>query len=314
MTILKRYRLFLILALSMGLSGCSSTGTEEPPTENTTTENNITESSSAEVISTEATEESDDVESFFTDAKECVLTEDDYTFEYNGNTFDIYSNWSDYVDKLGYPEHYEENNYGYIDTEDDGYWWNMTYPDQSEYDNDFRVVFVSPSLTKEGEDTQLNNIALTNTPTSRGIKIGDSLTDLASVYGKPSSIEYFGNDADWVNIIYENDLGQITFVTDDNTILFTMLESKAPESDESSSDEEFFKLVSYLLYLEDYDGLPEDTIYYEIINSLSEDQRMLTSDLNSFLNDVLKTDKSFEAGYARSNFLFIHPIIHSVIR
>jgi hypothetical protein len=81
------------------------------------------------------------------------------------------------------------------------------------------------------------------------------------------------------------------------------------------SDEDFYKLVSYLIYLEGgNNGLPEDIICYEIVfqygdrvdNSNSESDvyripgtshKMLTSDLNIFLKDVLKSDKEYDAGY-----------------
>ena len=68
MTILKRYRLFLILALSMGLSGCSSTGTEEPPTEAISTESTSASTKDEDKTDYSVDEESDDVESLFTDA------------------------------------------------------------------------------------------------------------------------------------------------------------------------------------------------------------------------------------------------------
>ena len=86
-------------------------------------------------------------------------------------------------------------------------------------------------------------------------------------------------------------------------------------SDYSESEEELFKFVSYLLYLEDgMSGLPEDTISYEIVCNLGEkadnvstdsddyrmrttSHKMLTSDLNNFLKDVLKSHLKYDAGY-----------------
>ena len=229
---LKQKSIFIILISSLVLSACTLNETVEQKVESSPVvieEDDqddpipeLTTDENAEKDNEESNEEAD----LFADAHECVLTPQDYTFEYNGNTFGIDDNWNDYVDKLGYPEHFEENNYGYINTNEDGYWWEMIYPDQSHSDYDFHVVFISPSLEREGEDTIFNNIALNNTPTFRGIKSGDSLESLASVYGRPDSIDDFGNDLGWMNVIYEDERGQIVFVTDRERIIYTILKNK----------------------------------------------------------------------------------------
>ena len=163
------------------------------------------------------------VEVLFANAKDCVLTDRDFEFEYNGNTFSIGSKWSDYVDKVGYPKEYEQNNYGYITTDEEGYKWSMRYPVQSDFHFDFSVVLCSPSCDREGKDTFVSHVDLENVATARGVKGGDSLGNLESAYGKPSRIEDFGNDAGWTKIIYENEKGQIVFVTDGKIILYTIL-------------------------------------------------------------------------------------------
>ena len=228
---LKQKSIFIILISSLVLSACTLNETVEQKVESSPAviEEDDQEDPAIEnlpELTEKDTEESNEEADLFADANECVLTQDDYTFEYNGNTFGIDDNWNDYVDKLGYPEHFEENNYGYINTNEDGYWWEMIYPDQSHSDYDFHVVFISPSLEREGEDTIFNNIALNNTPTFRGIKSGDSLESLASVYGRPDGFDDFGNDAGWMNIIYEDETGQIVFVTDREKIIYTILKHK----------------------------------------------------------------------------------------
>ena len=228
---LKQKSIFIILISSLVLSACTLNETVEQKVESSPAviEEDDQEDPAIEnlpELTEKDTEESNEEADLFADANECVLTQDDYTFEYNGNTFGIDDNWNDYVDKLGYPEHFEENNYGYINTNEDGYWWEMIYPDQSHSDYDFHVVFISPSLEREGEDTIFNNIALNNTPTFRGIKSGDSLESLASVYDRPDGFDDFGNDAGWMNIIYEDETGQIVFVTDREKIIYTILKHK----------------------------------------------------------------------------------------
>ena len=228
---LKQKSIFIILISSLVLSACTLNETVEQKVESSPAviEEDDQDDPAIEnlpELTEKDTEESNEEADLFADAHECVLTPQDYTFEYNGNTFGIDDNWNDYVDKLGYPEHFEENNYGYINTNEDGYWWEMIYPDQSHSDYDFHVVFISPSLEREGEDTIFNNIALNNTPTFRGIKSGDSLESLASVYGRPDSIDDFGNDLGWMNVIYEDERGQIVFVTDRERIIYTILKNK----------------------------------------------------------------------------------------
>ena len=228
---LKQKSIFIILISSLVLSACTLNETVEQKVESSPAviEEDDQDDPAIEnlpELTEKDNEESNEEADLFADAHECVLTPQDYTFEYNGNTFGIDDNWNDYVDKLGYPEHFEENNYGYINTNEDGYWWEMIYPDQSHSDYDFHVVFISPSLEREGEDTIFNNIALNNTPTFRGIKSGDSLESLASVYGRPDSIDDFGNDLGWMNVIYEDERGQIVFVTDRERIIYTILKNK----------------------------------------------------------------------------------------
>ena len=228
---LKQKSIFIILISSLVLSACTLNETVEQKVESSPVAIEEDDQDDPAIenlpeLTEKDTEESNEEADLFADANECVLTQDDYTFEYNGNTFGIDDNWNDYVDKLGYPEHFEENNYGYINTNEDGYWWEMIYPDQSHSDYDFHVVFISPSLDREGDDTIFNNIALNNTPTFRGIKSGDSLESLASVYGRPDSIDDFGNDLGWMNVIYEDERGQIVFVTDRERIIYTILKNK----------------------------------------------------------------------------------------
>ena len=150
------------------------------------------------------------------------LAKDDFSFQYNGNTFDNKSKWSDYVDALGYPDEYEQNNYGYISTTSSGYFWGMRYPTQSERNYDFYVVMASNS-GREGDDTRIDHITLINTPTFKGIKAGDSISDLAAVYGKPTSITFHDGNDEWRDVTYENEDGKIEFVVANNKVLFINL-------------------------------------------------------------------------------------------
>ena len=161
----------------------------------------------------------------FEDAEEIALTDDDFVFEYDGHTFSINNDWHDYINELDYPDQYEENNYGYITTYK-GYWWRLQYPSAGNNDWYFAVTLVSPSGVREGDDTAVDSILLSQTPTARGIKAGDSAENLASVYGAPDRLEYFENNSGLIWVIYKGKTGEILFaVNNEGVIEYTCLRS-----------------------------------------------------------------------------------------
>ena len=156
----------------------------------------------------------------FKEADRIKLSDEDFTFEYNDKTFGISSKWSDFADAPGYPDEYEENNYGYITTDNAGYRWSICYPSQSDSKYDFKVVMVSPSLEREGEDTYIESISLMQTETARGIKTGNSVSDLAAAYGRPNCITVNKGNNEWSDITYSYSGYTIVFVIADRKILF----------------------------------------------------------------------------------------------
>ena len=161
----------------------------------------------------------------FKEAERIKLSEEDFTFEYDDNTFGISSKWRDFADTLGYPDEHEDNNYGYVTTDNAGYRWSMRYPSQSESDYDFQVVMVSPSMEREGEDTYIESIELMQTETYRGIKAGDSVSDLAAAYGHPNCITVHKGNDEWSDITYTYNQYVIVFVIADGKILFVKMYS-----------------------------------------------------------------------------------------
>ena len=161
----------------------------------------------------------EDTAAVFEGAEEIALTDDDFVFEYEGHTFSIDNDWHDYIDELGYPEEYDENNYGYITTYNTGYWWRMQYPSAGNHEWYFAVTLVSPSRVREGDDTVVDAISLNLTPTARGIKAGDSVETLAAVYGAPDRIEYFEDNAGMVFVIYKGKTGEIAFAVNNEGII-----------------------------------------------------------------------------------------------
>jgi hypothetical protein len=156
----------------------------------------------------------------FKNANWAKLTEEDFTYKYGDNTFGITSEWSDYVDALGYPEDFEENNYGYVTTDAAGYRWEMRYPSQSDAEYDFKVVMVSPSSEIDDVDTYIESISLMQTETVRGIKVGDSVDDLATAYGHPEYISLHDGNDKWTDLTYwYKGEYSLVFVIADNKII-----------------------------------------------------------------------------------------------
>ena len=189
---MKRVKNLVVLSLLAFVTGCQKQSSVAQPVSQ---ENDEVE----QVIEEAVNEGSSDV---FAESEKIELSEQDFSFEYAGNTFSISSSWSDYVDALGYPDEYEQNNYGYVSTNSDGYYWEMIYPSQSEFEYGFKVVFVSPSLEREGADTYIGHISLKQVETFRGVKAGDSVSDIADSYGKPDSITVDEANAEWSDITY----------------------------------------------------------------------------------------------------------------
>ena len=148
------------------------------------------------------------------------MTDEDFTFIYGDNTFSISDKWSDFADALGYPDNFEENNYGYVTTDAAGYRWAMHYPSQADSKYDFNVVMVSPSMDREGGDTYIESITLTQTETARGIKAGDSVSDLANAYGTPQYISLHDGNDEWMDLVYNYGDEYIFFVIADNKVLY----------------------------------------------------------------------------------------------
>ena len=167
----------------------------------------------------------EDVTAIFEGAEDKKITAEDYVFEYGEHTYSINSAWQDYVNDLGYPELYEENNYGYIGTNYAGYWWALTYQMDRDIFWDFSVTLVSPSGEREGPDTVISHITLGQVPTARGIRCNDSAEALFDTYGTPDRIEYLtAFNPDLVEVIYEGPSGEIVFVVNSELVIqYTIL-------------------------------------------------------------------------------------------
>ena len=206
---MKRFKYLIVLGILACATGCQKQSSVAQPVAQDNDEYEP-------VIEETADEASSDV---FAEFEKIELTEQDFSFEYENNTFSLTSTQRDFVEALGYPDEYEENNYGYVSTNDDGYYWEMIYPSQSEFEYGFKVVFVSPSLEREGADTYIGHISLKQVETFRGVKVGDSVIDIADSYGKPDSITVDDANAEWSDITYAYLNYSIVFVVSDDKII-----------------------------------------------------------------------------------------------
>ncbi len=218
---MKRLKYLLLIGVLSCVTGCQEQpSVAEPVIQETNEPEEVIEEPVEEVIEELSVESLIDI---FKESEKVELSEQDFSFEYEDHTFSISSVWSDYVDALGYPDEYEQNNYGYISTNSDGYYWGMRYPSQGDSDYGFQVVFVSPSREREGADTYVDHISLICVETSRGIKAGDSVSDLASSYGKPDSMTIHEGNDEWSDITYTYQDYSIVFVVSEDKVLFINL-------------------------------------------------------------------------------------------
>lgn len=206
---MKRFKYLIVLGILVCATGCQKQSSVAQPV--------AQDNDEYEPVIEETTDEaSSDV---FAEYEKIELSEQDFSFEYENNTFSLTSTQRDFVEALGYPNEYEENNYGYVSTNDDVYYWEMIYPSQSEFEYGFKVVFVSPSLEREGADTYIGHISLKQVETFRGVKVGDSVIDIADSYGKPDSITVDDANAEWSDITYAYLNYSIVFVVSGDKII-----------------------------------------------------------------------------------------------
>ena len=162
------------------------------------------------------------VKAAFDGAKTMTLADTDFCVNYKGKVFGPVMQWSDFTTALGYPKNYEDNNFGFISSED-GYRWELRYPASSETPYDFRVVLVSPSMEREGTDTFIDFIGLDQTPTYRDVKVGDSIDVVKAAYGMPTDVRAYEASDAFVSVVYENAIGSLEFVIDDGNKVFAIM-------------------------------------------------------------------------------------------
>lgn len=149
------------------------------------------------------------------------LTAEDVTVTYNGNTFGPNTGWKEIVDALGYPELYEESNYGFVSAEA-GYRWALCYPEAMASDYGFEAVLVNDDMEREGPATYIDFYILNTTPTARGIQVGDSIVLLKEKYGEPDSIEPFYNIPDWCYVTYNAGNAKLKFAINKDNEVFSI--------------------------------------------------------------------------------------------
>lgn len=265
---------------TLSLSGCTTTGIKESDNQGITIETteSITNSTTAETTSTGEIEEN--TVDHLSEVKQTIeesnteqlsLNDEDFNVTYNNITFDSTSNWDDYVEALGYPSNYEDNNYGYISSEN-GYRWEMRYPAAGQDPFDFRVVLVSPSMEREGADTYPDFIVLDKTATARGIQVGNTLTDLLESYGVPTDIAQTNEDSDeHITLTYSGDLGNIDFGIDENdSIYYITIDYAKDEADTQSMVPEEGDEISFRGWVSNV-GDSSDDGYYISFNSSDYD-------------------------------------------
>jgi hypothetical protein len=162
------------------------------------------------------------IEDAFSDAEDVDLTKEDVSISYNGLDIGPDTTYQEIIDAYSYPENFEDNNNGFISSEN-GYRWQLQYPDQSDYDYDVRIVCVSPSMEPEGPDTYIDFVYF-GIPTKKGVTERDSIYTLAQVYGAPDDIREAACP-EYTDIVYEFDGNELIFtILPDNTIVYMRID------------------------------------------------------------------------------------------
>lgn len=104
------------------------------------------------------------------------LDSDDLNITYKGALINDSISFKEITDKLGFGIGYEENNFGLISQNNGVRRFALNYSDGEEID--VRLVFV------ESKETIFAFGDLVKIPTSRGIKVGDSIDKLYELYGE----------------------------------------------------------------------------------------------------------------------------------
>lgn len=166
----------------------------------------------------------EDIENYLSKADESELTKEDVTITYNGFDIGPDTSYQEIINALSYPENFEDTNNGFISAQE-GYRWQLAYPDALDFSSDYevRIVCVSPSMEFEGSDTYMDFIYL-GIPTRRDISEYDSIYSLIDAYGAPDDIRE-GSWSGYTDIVYEFEGHELTFtVAEDNTIVFIKID------------------------------------------------------------------------------------------
>lgn len=231
-------KIVILFLIGMLLTGCSKTADavestieeviSEEVTESTDAETIVEEEETSETIvveeSTIETEEEKAVLPIITEYNENAvdITDADLSIEYNGFMLTPYTTVSEVVKGLGYPDGYEANNDGFIAYTDD-YRWNLIYPyfDATLSEYDFRIVMAAESgyhdeQTDDRMEGYIDFIDFGNYNTLRGSTVGDDISKVADLYGKPDREESYSANNKYMQLVYVGENGEIIFCLDES--------------------------------------------------------------------------------------------------
>ena len=147
------------------------------------------------------------------------LTDADFEVTYKGYVINQDTKAEELMDKLGVPKGFEDNNNGYISTEDGYRQWELDYPDFYSI-HDMRVIFATDMKTDE---TYIETIALENIETARGVKKGDSRQAVYESCGLPTVEMPYADNEEYTELGYIKDNKILSFVVDNQTDTVTYI-------------------------------------------------------------------------------------------
>ncbi len=201
----KLLRVFiLIISLVCILNACNKTSVNQSKDNNTVTEpakvDSISNTANPSMAPNNKEQISPDVSTSTRDSTTKTkimssemkqLIEVDFEVSYKNVIIGKNTKIDDITKKLGFPADYEANNQGYISGNAKYRRWNLCYPNYS--NPEIRIIVLSEreyvgEEVKDG-DSYIVGIYFEEYSTNRGLKIGDELTKVLQLYGKPDIVE-----------------------------------------------------------------------------------------------------------------------------
>ena len=164
---------------------------------------------------------------------EFALTEEDFIIAYDDIVIDGDTLHTEMFEALGCPEDFDAYNGGYISSGNGYRRWNLCYP--SYEDSEIRMIYLTDdSLDVANPEYQgesyLIGISLEKIETERGLKVGDTLEKMISLYGEPDVVQPYSANELLEEAIYCYGDYKLKVVFADDIVQYILIDYSMDES------------------------------------------------------------------------------------